>query len=111
MISKKTAFMMLMILPGLGLEIRGQMATGNIGGQVVDSSGAVVPNAKVAIVHLSTGQSRTLVTNDRGEFLAPLLPIGVYEVSAEFSGFKRQRKQIVAATIENLAPQGCVCTS
>ena len=37
------------------------------------------------MVHASTGQSRTLSTNDRGEFLAPLLPIGQYEVSAEFS--------------------------
>src|SRR5215831_2902866 len=67
-----------------------QTATGTIGGQVLDSSGAVIPNVKVTIVHSSTGQARTVVTNDRGEILAPLLPIGQYEVSAEFTGFKRQ---------------------
>src|SRR5215475_1938893 len=67
-----------------------QTATGTIGGQVLDSSGALIPNVRVTIVHSSTGQARTVVTNDRGEFLAPLLPIGQYDVSAEFSGFKRQ---------------------
>ncbi len=66
-----------------------QMATGNIGGQVQDASGAVLPNAKVTLVHSATGLTRVVKTNERGEFLAPLLPIGEYEVSAEFQGFKR----------------------
>ena len=68
---------------------RAQMATGNIGGQVADSSGAVIANAKVTLVHSATKQTRVVTTNERGEFLAPLLPIGEYEVSAEFQGFKR----------------------
>src|SRR3954464_6712278 len=67
----------------------GQMATGNIGGEVEDSTGAGVANAKVTLVHSATSQTRVVMTNERGEFLAPLLPIGEYEVSAEFQGFKR----------------------
>src|SRR5215813_7764221 len=67
-----------------------QTATGTIGGQVLDAGGALIPNVKVTIGHSPTGQARTVVTNGRGEFLAPVLPIGQYEVSAEFTGFKRQ---------------------
>ena len=68
----------------------GQMATGNIGGEVKDSSGASIQAAKILIKHLSTGTRRDVSTNDRGQFLAPLMPIGEYEVTAEFTGFKRK---------------------
>ncbi len=66
-----------------------QMMSGNISGRVEDASGAVVPNVKVTLVHTATQESRTVLTNERGEFLAPVLPIGTYGVSAEFQGFKR----------------------
>ena len=65
----------------------GQMATGNIGGEVKDSSGAAIQTAKILLEHLSTGAKRDVSTNDRGQFLAPLMPIGEYEVTAEFTGF------------------------
>src|SRR5436190_2512325 len=73
----------------LGSTGSAQMATGNIGGLVEDSSGAVIANAKVTLIHSGTKQTRVVTTNDRGEFRAPLLPIGEYDVSAEFQGFKR----------------------
>src|SRR5260370_32479330 len=79
----------LLALLACSFGARAQMATGNIGGQVADSSGAVIANAKVTLVHSSTSQTRVVATNERGEFIAPLLPIGEYEVSAEFQGFKR----------------------
>ena len=52
-----------------------QMATGNIGGVVEDSSGAVIANAKVTLVHSATKQTREVTTNERGEFRA-LLRLG-----------------------------------
>ena len=67
-----------------------QIATGNISGSVEDASGARVPNAEVRLIHSGTQQTRTVRTNDRGEFLAPQLPIGEYEVTAQFTGFKRK---------------------
>jgi hypothetical protein len=67
-----------------------QTATGNISGSVEDSSGARVPNAKVTLTHQATQQSRVVYTNERGEFLAALLPIGEYAVAAEFAGFRRK---------------------
>jgi hypothetical protein len=69
-------------------------------GHVADLSGAIIPNAKVTLVHSGTQQSRTLYTNERGEFLAAVLPIGEYEVSAEFEGFKRQTLSGIALRVD-----------
>jgi Carboxypeptidase regulatory-like domain len=66
-----------------------QSVTGTILGTVKDSSGAVVPGATVNLVHMGTGASRSVVTNEQGEFTAPALPTGNYSVSGEMSGFKK----------------------
>src|SRR5215831_16790566 len=70
--------------------VSAQTATGNISCSVEDASGARVPNAEVRLIHSATQQTRTVLTNERGEFLAPQLPIGEYEVRAEVTGFKRK---------------------
>jgi hypothetical protein len=67
-----------------------QTTAGNISGYVEDSSGARVPDARITLLHRNTQQSRVLQSNERGEFLAALLPIGEYEVTAELQGFKRR---------------------
>ena len=67
-----------------------QVARGNINGVVVDSSGARVPGAAVAITESQTALTRTLTTNEAGEFNAPLLSVGTYSISVEQQGFKRK---------------------
>jgi hypothetical protein len=76
------------------------MASGNIRGTVEDSTGAVIPNAKVTLLHLATHQTRYVETNERGEFFAPLLPIGRYDVSAEFQRFKRSTLQGIQLLVD-----------
>ena len=63
------------------------MATkGSISGKIIDSSGAVIPNAKITIMG-ATGE-HTATSNAAGEFeINNLLP-GTYTVKAEQSGFK-----------------------
>src|ERR1700761_4833719 len=67
----------------------GQATTGQFGGTVTDASGASVPNAKVTVTNTGTGASRTVTTDQTGTYLAPLLPPGAYDVSAEAAGFKK----------------------
>src|ERR1043166_4957912 len=43
-------------------------------------------NAKVTVLHVSTNQARTTVTNQTGEYLFPLLPVGEYRISVEQPG-------------------------
>ncbi len=59
-----------------------------ISGVVRDSSGSVVPGAKVFISSASQGTIRTLTTNDAGIFTAPgLTPGPGYQVTVSASGF------------------------
>jgi hypothetical protein len=59
---------------------------GTIRGTVTDSSGALVPNAKVVILDLSTGTTRETVTNSQGDYQAFGLKPGNYKVSISASG-------------------------
>jgi len=66
-----------------------QAANGAIEGTVTDASGGVLPGVTITVTSIDTGASRSLVTNEVGIFRAPLLPLGVYTVTAELSGFRR----------------------
>src|ERR1700733_4889528 len=64
-----------------------QQDVGFIVGTVTDSSGGVVPSAKVHIVNESTGISQDLTTNESGYYRSqPLLP-GTYSAIVSISGF------------------------
>jgi len=56
-------------------------------GTVTDSSGAVIPNAKITLRNTLTNQTRTVETNDQGFFRAEQLAVGTYEMRAAQPGF------------------------
>ena len=60
-----------------------------ISGTVRDASGAAMPRVKVVVVDRERGTSLTTETNDAGRYSFPNLGVGVYQVSAEMSGFKK----------------------
>ena len=64
-------------------------ANGAIEGTITDSSGGVLPGVTVTITNLGTGAERSVVTNEKGLYRAPLLPLGSYRVVAELPGFKK----------------------
>ena len=66
-----------------------QGANGAIEGTVSDNSGGVLPGVTVTITNIDTGTERAVVTNERGLYRAPLLPLGRYRVVAELPGFKK----------------------
>src|ERR1044071_2555101 len=47
----------------------GQDAT--VVGTVTDPTGSVVPKATISITSINTGQTRTLTTNESGQYVAP----------------------------------------
>ena len=61
---------------------------GTIQGAVHDSSGAVVPSAKLTISNLGTGVTTSSVTNKEGYFSTPSLIIGTYQVKVSSPGMK-----------------------
>jgi len=65
-----------------------QVSTGTVVGAVLDSSNAVIVNAKITLKHLATGEAREVFANERGEFNSPFLRIGDYSITVEMQGFK-----------------------
>jgi hypothetical protein len=55
---------------------------------VTDSSGAAIVGAHVKIFSTDTGFSRTVATNDQGEYQTSELPLGIYSVAIEKEGFR-----------------------
>jgi len=64
-----------------------QASTGQIAGIVTDSQGAAIAKATVTASNKQSGLSRSSTSNDDGLYAILLLPPGVYNVSAEASGF------------------------
>ena len=65
-----------------------EAAPGQIGGSVVDPTGAVVSNARITLSPSKTGETVTAVTNSQGVWLIAGLPSGNYKAQAEAPGFK-----------------------
>jgi hypothetical protein len=59
-------------------------------GRVIDQSGAVVARAKITITNVGTNQSRTIETDDNGEYTLAQLAPGEYTMTVEMSGFKKE---------------------
>ena len=72
---------------------------GTITGTVTDASGAAVPNASVVITNADTGVARTLTTNSAGEYTAPFLKPGRYEVLIGGGTFSKVARRNLVLTV------------
>jgi hypothetical protein len=68
-------------------------------GTVTDPGGAVVPNVAVTFTNAETGQTRSIATNDAGQYVVPDLHIGHYRVKVEAKGFKVEERQGVVLNV------------
>ncbi|HUQ87861.1 MAG TPA: TonB-dependent receptor [Vicinamibacterales bacterium] len=70
-------------IPALG----GQFETGNVVGTLKDSTGAVVPGAKVTLTNTQTGVTNEKTSNENGNYEFFTVRPGTYVVTAEKQGF------------------------
>ena len=77
------------------LPVWSQIDRGTIQGQVKDSSGGVVPDAKVQIVRIDTNSTIDLKTNGEGLYIAPNLPAANYRLVVEKAGFSKVTREPV----------------
>ncbi len=68
---------------------------GNIQGTITDSSGAVIPAAKVRISQVGTNTSWSFEANEVGRYYAPNLPLGRYKVTVQQEGFSTASSDVI----------------
>jgi Carboxypeptidase regulatory-like domain len=78
----------------------GQAITGNLVGNVADSSGGTIAGAKVTAKNLATGITTIATTGGAGFYTIPNLPPGIYSVTVENKGFKTQEATTNVVRVE-----------
>ncbi|HKT88880.1 MAG TPA: carboxypeptidase-like regulatory domain-containing protein [Candidatus Sulfotelmatobacter sp.] len=67
----------------------GSLLPGQVGGVLADSSGAVIPNARVTVTEPSTGFSMTSMTDSAGRWVVSAVPTGRIRIQAQAPGFQQ----------------------
>jgi hypothetical protein len=84
---RRTIIATLIVLIPFSAPGSAQETTGTILGTLVDQTGGVLIGAKVVITSVDSGQTRKLVTNGKGQYIASL-PVGNYEISFLLPNFQ-----------------------
>lgn len=79
------------------------MVPGQVGGYVIDPSGAMIPGVRVSVKHLDTGVQRSAVTDSSGRWLVSGIPSGSISVSMGAPGFNSLTYQRLAYDANNPA--------
>lgn len=82
----------------LPISLRAQ-DTATIVGTVTDSSGAIIPNAKVTVANPDRGFTRDVASDSAGDYTAVRVPIGNYTITAEVSGFQKLVRTGITLTV------------
>ena len=88
--------LLLALMPSIALA---QSATGSIEGVITDQSGAALPGVTVTVTQAATGVERDSVTDTGGLFRLPILPVGVYTLTAELAGFAARKQEALQLTV------------
>ena len=80
-----------------------QSADTAILGTVTESSGAVIPGAKITIQQPATGFVRSVVTGNEGLYELRYLRPGQYTVEASHTGFKTERRTGIVIEVNQQA--------
>src|SRR6266852_5176128 len=89
--------LLLLIVVSICVPVFAQAPTATLSGKVTDQTGAVIPQAMVAVTG-ADGKQTTATTNQEGAFEIRALPPGSYNVRAGAKGFAVYRKDGVTLT-------------
>src|SRR5271170_341860 len=88
-----TSLLLVFMVLALGVGAFAQ-GSGELTGQVTDSTGAVVSGVEIKLTNTATGEVRTTVTTPSGIYSFPALPIvGTYTLEVAAKGFKSVKVQ------------------
>lgn len=78
-----------------------QLDTGTIVGIISDTSGAVIPDAKVVVQEVNTAARVEVTADGSGRFVAPALRVGIYRVSVAVGGFQTYTREGVRLSVND----------
>ena len=87
------AWTLFLVLPAV-LLAQESLTTGSVTGRVLDPGHAAVPRAALSATKVDTNQSYTAETDAQGRFRFPYLPVGLYRISAQATGFAQATQQV-----------------
>jgi hypothetical protein len=76
-------------------------AVAEVGGNVFDSTGAALPSAQVTMTETDKGLTRTTISDDRGHYSLPNLPVGPYRLEVRLPGFKDYVQNGIVLVVNN----------
>jgi len=82
-----------------------QFTTASLAGVVTDSSGAVIPAAKLTLTNQQTGLSHSLLSDVQGHYLFTGFPVGHYQLVVEKIGFTAYKQTGIELTVNQSATQ------
>jgi Carboxypeptidase regulatory-like domain/TonB dependent receptor len=97
-VAKSRGLLGLLSLALFAIPARTQTQLGTIFGTTTDTSGAVLPGVKVAVLSSGTGVKREAITDISGQYDVVGLPIGKYNVRLEKDGFQTEVREEVMVT-------------
>ncbi len=77
-----------------------QLSSGTVLGSVADASGAVIPGVSLTATNSAIGLTRTVITNESGNYRIDQLPLGTYNVTVELTGFKKEVRNNIKVDID-----------
>ena len=77
----------LLLLLSVPVSVLSQVST-IVRGTVTDSTGGVIPGASVTVVHETTAEATTRLTDEIGNYEFTGLPPGIYTLTADMPGFE-----------------------
>jgi hypothetical protein len=73
---------------------------GTVAGHIVDSTGAVVPNANITLKNAGTGTERNTVSTRSGDYAFAEVPVGFYSITVAHEGFKTEEIQSLEVLVQ-----------
>jgi hypothetical protein len=77
--------------------------TGEITGTVTDTSGAAISGAKIRVTNTATSAERIVSTNEVGNYDLPALMPGIYDLRAEYRGFRVTERKGIELQVAQIA--------
>ncbi|MCX6612094.1 MAG: carboxypeptidase-like regulatory domain-containing protein, partial [Acidobacteria bacterium] len=96
-------FRLLLLAMSCCAFLSAQQDRGSITGVVKDSTGALIPDAKITATRIETNTITNIASSSSGDYTLPSLDIGTYNIRVEKQGFKSSIAKDIVVTASGAA--------